>query len=185
MQITGETILPADPATVWRALNDAEVLRQCIPGCESLEQTGENELKATVATRIGPMQTRFTGTVTLSDLKPPVSYTISGSGSGGVAGNAKGSAHVELAPVAEGTRLTWSADAQVSGKLAQLGSRLIDSVAKSMANQFFGKFSQVVATSVGAEPAPAAARAPGALPTWAWIAIALAGAALVAYALAG
>jgi uncharacterized protein len=157
MQINGETIIAASPDTVWRALNDPEVLRQCIPGCESLEKVSNTEFKATVSTKIGPMQTRFNGAVTLSDLNPPHAYTISGSGSGGVAGSAKGGAKVRLEPVTEGTKLQWDVDAQVSGKLAQLGSRLIEGVAKMLSAQFFEKFAAVVGG-----PPPAATAGEGA-----------------------
>jgi carbon monoxide dehydrogenase subunit G len=158
MQITGETIIAAPPETVWRALNDPEVLRQCIPGCESLEKVSDTEFKATVTTKIGPMQTRFNGAVTLSDLDPPNGYTISGSGSGGVAGSAKGGAKVRLTKVPEGTKLNWDVDAQVSGKLAQLGSRLIEGVAKMLSSQFFEKFATVVAPAATAADGTAAAK---------------------------
>jgi uncharacterized protein len=144
MQINGQTIIAASPEAVWRALNDPDVLRQCIPGCESLEKVSDTEFKATVSTKIGPMQTRFNGAVTLTDLNPPHGYTISGAGSGGVAGSAKGGAKVRLEPVPEGTKLHWDVDAQVSGKLAQLGSRLIEGVAKMLSGQFFDKFATVV-----------------------------------------
>jgi uncharacterized protein len=158
MQITGETIIAAPPETVWRALNDPEVLRQCIPGCESLEKVSDTEFKATVATKIGPMQTRFTGAVTLTELDPPNGYTISGSGSGGVAGSAKGGAKVRLTKMPEGTKLNWDVDAQVSGKLAQLGSRLIEGVAKMLSGQFFEKFATVVAPPLPAATSAAAAK---------------------------
>jgi carbon monoxide dehydrogenase subunit G len=184
MNLSGETIIAASPADVWLALNDPDVLRQCIPGCETLDKVSNTEFKATVATRIGPMSTRFNGAVTLSDLDPPRGYTISGSGNGGVAGNAKGSAKVRLEPHEQGTRLTYDVDAQVSGKLAQLGSRLIDGVAKMMAGQFFEKFGALVAAPpAGAEEAApsVAARAGGSgvLPRWAVVALAAAAAVLV------
>lgn len=158
MNISGESIIKASPGEVWRALNDPEVLRQCIPGCESLEKVSDSEFKAVVSAKIGPMQTRFNGAVKLSDLDPPNGYTISGSGSGGVAGNAKGSAKVRLAPAPEGTRLAYEVDAQVTGKLAQLGSRLIEGVAKMIAGQFFDRFGAIVAPP---EPEAAAAPTPG------------------------
>jgi len=164
MQLTGDTIIAAAPEQVWRALNDPEVLRRCIPGCESLERVSDTEFKAVVSTRIGPMQTRFNGRVTLGDLDPPRGYTISGSGSGGVAGSAKGSARVRLEPVPEGTRLAYEVDAQVTGKLAQLGSRLIDGVAKMMAGQFFEKFATTVAPPMAVAGAAAAPVAKAGLP---------------------
>jgi hypothetical protein len=183
MNITGESIIRASPAEVWRALNDPEVLRQCIPGCDSLEKVSDTEFKAVVSTKIGPMQTRFNGAVTLSDLDPPNGYTISGAGSGGVAGNAKGSARVRLAAVPEGTRLAYDVDAQVSGKLAQLGSRLIEGVAKMMARQFFERFGAVVAPPPAA--APAEVTAGGGIPRWAMIAAAVAVALLALYLMRG
>lgn len=156
MNITGEYILTASPDIVWQALNDPGVLQRAIPGCEALEKISDQEFKATVATRIGPLQARFNGHVTLSDLDPPNGYTISGSGSGGVAGSAKGGAKVRLAPHPQGTLLTYEAEAQVAGKLAQLGGRLIDSTAKMMAGQFFERFQEIV----GKPAEPVAASAP-------------------------
>jgi carbon monoxide dehydrogenase subunit G len=145
MKLSGEKILRLPQVRVWSALNDPQVLRQSIPGCESFEKLADNAFKATVATKIGPVQTRFNGTVRLSDINPPNGYTLSGEGSGGAAGSAKGSAKVHLAPAPGGTRLTWDADAQVSGKLAQIGSRLIDSTANMMAGQFFDRFEALLA----------------------------------------
>lgn len=144
MKLSGENLIPAPREKVWAALNDPEILKQCIPGCESLEKLSDTSFKATVGTRIGPVQARFAGQVTLSDLDPPNGYTISGTGSGGVAGNAKGGAKVRLTPEGSSTRLSYDVDAQVTGKLAQLGSRLIDSTAKMLAGQFFDKFQEVV-----------------------------------------
>lgn len=157
MKITGENVIAADQQTVWRGLNDPEVLRQSIPGCESLEKTGENSFKATVVTRIGPVSARFEGDVQLSDLNPPHGYTLNGSGSGGPMGNAKGSARVMLSPHPDGTRLTYDVDAEMSGKIAQLGARLIQSTAGVLAGQFFTRFSDVVAD----RPATGAAETPG------------------------
>ncbi|SRR5579883_203199 len=145
MKLTGEKIVPLPQTQVWAALNDTEVLRQSIPGCESFEKIADNSYRATVATRIGPVQARFQGTVTLSDLDPPNGYTISGEGSGGPAGSAKGSARVTLSPVEGGTRLSWTADANISGKLAQIGSRLIESSANMIAGQFFDRFQRAAA----------------------------------------
>jgi carbon monoxide dehydrogenase subunit G len=164
MRMTGERVLSAPQDAVWRALNDPEVLRQSIPGCESFEQTGSNAYRAVVATRIGPVQARFAGNITLFDLDPPSGYTISGEGSGGVAGGAKGSAQVRLEPAGVGTRLTWAADAQISGKLAQIGSRLIESAANMMAGQFFDRFQQIVAGEALPE------RRARVLPLWVWVA---------------
>lgn len=145
MKITGENQIAASPETVWEALNDADILRQSIPGCESLEKISDTEFKATVVTKIGPIKAKFKGEVTLADLDPPNSYTLSGKGSGGSAGNASGSAKVVLAPNSDGTTLlTYNVDAKVSGKLAQLGSRLIDSTAKILAGKFFTRFQEIV-----------------------------------------
>jgi carbon monoxide dehydrogenase subunit G len=144
MKLSGENLIAASREAVWSALNDPEILKQCIPGCESLEKVSDTSFKATVGMRIGPVQARFAGQVNLTDLDPPNGYTISGSGSGGVAGNAKGAAKVKLTSEGAATRLAYDVDAQVTGKLAQLGSRLIDSTAKMLAGQFFDKFQLVV-----------------------------------------
>ncbi len=178
MKLNGENLINAKPEKVWEALNDPEILRQAIPGCQSLEKISDTEFKATVGTKIGPVQAKFNGQVELLDLDPPNGYTISGSGSGGAAGNAKGSAKVSLTPEGDGTRLSYDVDAQVTGKLAQLGSRLIDSTAKMLAGQFFNKFEKLVsepveeagevsASSAAAQPTIASTRP--ATPAWAWI----------------
>jgi carbon monoxide dehydrogenase subunit G len=151
MKLSGEKVIPLPQARVWAALNDPDILRQSIPGCESFEKTSDNAYRATVMSRIGPVQARFQGTVTLSNFDVPNSYTITGEGSGGPAGSAKGSARVTLSPAEGGTRLAWTADANVSGKLAQIGSRLIDSAANMMAGQFFERFQHVLAGSAPAE----------------------------------
>ncbi len=140
MDMTGERRIPAPREEVWAALNDPEVLKAAIPGCESLEKTSETEMKATAAVKIGPISARFTGKVQLSDIDPPNGYTIGGEGQGGVAGFAKGGAKVRLDPDGAGTLLRYEVNAQVGGKIAQLGARLIDATAKSMADQFFNRF---------------------------------------------
>lgn len=196
MKIDGQNEIAAPPQQVWEALNDPDVLRQSIPGCESLEKVSDTEFKATVQTKVGPVRAKFNGEVTLSDLDPPNSYTISGRGSGGAAGNARGSAYVKLQPSGDGTLLTYDIDAEVTGKLAQLGSRLIVSTTKMMAGKFFDKFEEIVAG--GEEPDTAAEElvsemdapdpvapttAPStrpAVPGWVW----LAGAAVLIAALA-
>jgi uncharacterized protein len=164
MKITGEQLIAAPREAVWRALNDPEVLRQAIPGCESLERTADNAFKAVVSSRIGPIAARFNGNVRLSDLDPPNSYTLTGEGSGGAAGNAKGVAKVRLEPAQGGTRLIYDVDAQISGKLAQIGSRVVDAAAKMLAGQFFDRFGKVV---VGEAPPPRAAASAG-VPAWVW-----------------
>jgi carbon monoxide dehydrogenase subunit G len=153
MDMTGERRIPAPRQKVWDALNDPEVLRQCIPGCESLEKTSDTDLKATAAVKIGPIATRFTGKVQLTDLDPPNSYRISGEGQGGVAGFAKGGANVRLSEDGAGTLLQYDVKAQVGGKIAQLGARLIDATSKQMADLFFDRFTAEVAGPVApAEP---------------------------------
>ena len=129
MDMTGERRIPASRDVVWQALNDPEILKASIPGCESMEKLGENELKATAAVKIGPIAARFTGKVNLLDLDPPHSYRIEGEGQGGVAGFAKGGAVVRLAQDGAETVLTYEVKAQVGGKIAQLGARLIDATA--------------------------------------------------------
>ncbi len=141
MDLQGEYLIPADRQAVWDGLNDPEVLRACIPGCESLEMESPTQMAATVVTKIGPVKARFQGEVRLENVNAPVSYTIAGEGKGGIAGFAKGGADVNLAEAEGGTLLTYLVKAQVGGKIAQLGSRLIDSTAKKLADQFFQNFS--------------------------------------------
>ena len=160
MDISGSQLIPADRQTVWAALNDPEVLKVCIPGCESLEKTSDTEMTAAVTSKIGPVKAKFAGAVTLENVNPPESYTIVGEGKGGVAGFAKGTADVRLSEADGGTMLEYTAKAQVGGKLAQLGSRLIDSTAKKMAEEFFSKFSETVSGLKGAQATGAADRAP-------------------------
>ncbi len=144
MEMNGEERIAASRETVWAALNDPEILKQCIPGCQSLEMTGENEMSATVKLRIGPVSATFKGSVVLENIKPPEGYTITGEGKGGIAGFAKGGADVSLREDGAETILVYDVKAQVGGKLAQLGSRLIDSTSKKLAGQFFTKFGEVV-----------------------------------------
>jgi carbon monoxide dehydrogenase subunit G len=149
--MTGERRISAPRQTVWKALNDPATLKASIPGCESLEKLSEHELKATASVKIGPIAARFTGKVQLLDLDPPKSYRIEGEGQGGVAGFAKGGAVVKLADDGAGTLLTYDVKAQVGGKIAQLGARLIDATAKQMADAFFTKFAaEVMAPSLAA-----------------------------------
>lgn len=159
MELTGETLIPASRQRVWEALNDPEILRQSINGCETIEKLSDTELTAKVTAKVGPVKATFTGAVTLSDIDPPNGYRISGEGKGGVAGFAKGGANVTLTDAEGGTLLSYSVDAQVGGKLAQIGSRLIDATAKSYAKDFFEKFSALVGQAeadAAAPPAPAA-----------------------------
>jgi carbon monoxide dehydrogenase subunit G len=156
MEMTGEFRITAPRQRVWEGLNDPEVLKQCIPGCQTLEKVSDTEFNGKVIASVGPVRATFGGKVTLSDLDPPQSYTISGEGNGGVAGFAKGGAKVNLAEDGAATVLTYAVQAQVGGKLAQVGSRLIDGVARKMAGDFFGHFAAAMATE---QPAPAAAEA--------------------------
>jgi len=153
MTMTGEATLPAARPKVWALLNDPDVLKACIPGCQSLERSGANGFAAVVKTRIGPVAATFKGKVELSDIVPEVGYTISGEGEGGVAGFAKGAAKVSLADATGGTLLRYDVEAHVGGKMAQLGSRLIDGVAKGMADKFFASFAEAAGGRVAsAEP---------------------------------
>lgn len=145
MELSGAFTLAASPEQVWTALNDPAVLQRCIPGCESLTPTGENELEAKMSAKIGPVKARFDTAITLSDIDPPHAYTLSGQGKGGAAGFAKGSARINLAPVDEGTELQYVVDMQVGGKLAQIGSRLVSGAARKIADQFFTAFNEEVA----------------------------------------
>ena len=142
MELNGEYRIPVSREQVWEALNDPEVLRASIPGCESLERTGENGFAATVTAKVGPVKAKFKGEVTLSDLDPPNGYTISGEGKGGAAGFAKGGARISLEDDGGETILRYQVDANVGGKLAQLGSRLIDGAARKLSDEFFTKFGE-------------------------------------------
>ncbi|MEL6502939.1 MAG: carbon monoxide dehydrogenase subunit G [Pseudomonadota bacterium] len=144
MEMNGSHTIPADRETVWAALNNPDVLRACIPGCKELEMQSPTDMTATVVTKIGPVKATFKGAVKLENLNPPESYTIAGEGKGGIAGFAKGGADVTLDETEEGTVLAYTVDAKVGGKIAQLGSRLIDSTAKKLAEQFFTNFSDHV-----------------------------------------
>ena len=149
MNMTGEVQLPASRETVWAMLNELAVLKSCIPGCESLDKDSDNEFRAVATIKIGPVKARWKGKVRFSNLDPPNSYSISGEGDGGVAGFAKGGAKVSLANKDGGTLLSYNVEAQIGGKLAQLGQRLINSVAKKTADDFFGNFAAAVRPKVG------------------------------------
>jgi carbon monoxide dehydrogenase subunit G len=160
MEMTGEFRIPASRQRVWEGLNDPQILKQCIPGCQTIEKLSDTEFTAKVLAQVGPVRANFSGKVTLSDLDPPQSYTIAGEGNGGVAGFAKGSARVNLAEDGGATVLNYAVQAHVGGKLAQIGSRLIDSVARKMAESFFSRFVATVAPeqAAAAEEAPPAAQ---------------------------
>jgi uncharacterized protein len=150
MEMTGEFNIPAPRERVWQALNDPEILKQAIPGCQSIEKVSDTEFTAKVVAKVGPVKATFGGKVNLTNLDPPKAYTISGEGSGGVAGFAKGSAKVNLdEDGGEATVLHYEVQAHVGGKLAQIGSRLIDATSRKMAEDFFGRF--VAAVSPAAE----------------------------------
>jgi len=168
MEMNGEQLVPAVQAEVWRGLNDADVLKACISGCEALEKLSDTEYSVVTTAAIGPVKARFRGKLRLADVSPPDSYTLHFDGQGGAAGFGKGSAKVVLAAESGGTRLSYAVKAQVGGKLAQIGSRLIDGVAKKMADDFFSAFNQKIAAPVPAAAEPAAQAAPGAAPLW-WV----------------
>jgi len=155
MELTGEQFLPLPRERVWDALNDPEILRASVPGCESLERVEDNHYKVVMAASVGPIKARFNGKLTLTDLRAPESYSLSFEGSGGAAGFGKGGAQVGLASEGDGTRLTYHAHAQVGGRLAQVGARLIDGVAKKMAADFFGHFTTALTGSAQTDAASA------------------------------
>ncbi|HYL19695.1 MAG TPA: carbon monoxide dehydrogenase subunit G [Burkholderiales bacterium] len=173
MDITGEQIIPLPQQRVWEALNDPAILKACIPGCETMEKVSDSEYRVVMSASVGPVKAKFNGKLLLSDLNPPNSYALAFEGSGGAAGFGKGSSTVTLSPADGGTRLSYTAHATVGGKLAQVGSRLIDGVARKMADDFFAKFNQtIVPAPVAAAGATAAAPAqPSAprIPVWVWV----------------
>ena len=146
MEMSGEQLIAATQAQTWAALNDPEILKACVPGCESIEKTGENEYEVRMTARIGPVSAKFKGKLALSDLNPPNSYSIAFEGQGGVAGFGKGGAKVQLLPEAGNTKLSYQVKANVGGKLAQIGSRLVDAAAKKLAEEFFNAFNAKVAS---------------------------------------
>jgi carbon monoxide dehydrogenase subunit G len=173
MDMVGETFIAATRAQVWAGLNDPEILRLCIPGCTGIEKLSETEMRASAGIKLGPVAAKFQGKVTLSELDPPNGYKIAGEGQGGAAGFAKGGAVVRLTDRTDGTMLQYTVQAQVGGKIAQLGGRLIDATAKSMAEQFFRKFAAAV-EPIPTTDAPAPAVAPtepaGSAPSRSWLA---------------
>ena len=186
MEMTSSRVVPAPPEVVWAALNDPEALKACLPGCESLELVGDNEWRATLAAKVGPVSARFSGTMRMTDSHPPSGYTLKFEGQGGAAGFANGEARVTLAPSDGGhTLLAYAVHAQVGGKLAQIGSRLIDGAAAKLAEDFFARFSERVAPSAAAvAEAPmvpmAAGRAPESRAWIRWVSLAII-AAILAY----
>ena len=144
MEMSGEQLVPAPQKAVWNALNDPEMLKACVPGCEAIEPAGENTYQVLMVARVGPVSAKFKGKLTLSDIQPPRSYSISFEGQGGAAGFAKGGAQVRLSPEADKTKLSYDVKASVGGKLAQIGSRLVDAAAKKIADDFFRNFNEKV-----------------------------------------
>jgi len=184
MDMQGSRVLAVTQQQAWDALNDPEVLKLCIPGCDKVEVTGPDQFTVGMAVRVGPVSARFTGKVALSELNPPQSYTISFDGQGGVAGFGRGNAQVKLTPAEAGCELDYTVNAQVGGKIAQVGQRLIDGVARSMADEFFKRFEEEMQRRYPAPDAPeqsaaettagtSPAVAQRAIPTWLWIAGAL------------
>jgi carbon monoxide dehydrogenase subunit G len=155
MDFAGRYLIPAPPDAVWAALNDPEVLKGCIPGCERMEKTDPTHFQATATLKIGPMKATFKGNVALENLAPPHRATLKGEGQGGVAGFAKGEAEIILTPEGDGTVLAYTAKANIGGKLAQIGQRLIDGAAKQIADDFFTRFSAAVGANVVGSAGPA------------------------------
>lgn len=160
MEMSGEERIPATQGETWAALNDPEILKACVPGCESIERVADNEYQVLMVARIGPVSARFKGRLALSDLNPPHSYAIAFEGQGGAAGFGKGSAQVQLAPEGEGTLLTYQVKANVGGKLAQIGSRLVDAAARKISQDFFAAFN----ATVGAQAVAHEEHQPGPVP---------------------
>jgi len=179
MDMTGEQIIPLPQQRVWEALNDPAILKACIPGCETMEKVSDNEYRVVMSASVGPVKAKFNGKLLLSDLNPPNSYALAFEGSGGAAGFGKGSSTVTLSPADGGTRLAYTAHATVGGKLAQVGSRLIDGVARKMADDFFAKFNRALAPATAAPaasagattavPAPSSTPQKAHIPIWAWV----------------
>ena len=144
MEIVGEQLIPRPQGVTWSSIIDPEVLKVCIPGCESMDKVGDNEYAMVMGAKVGPVSARFKSKITLADVDAPNSYTLIFEGQGGVAGFAKGEAHVRLSPESDSTRLQYTAKAMIGGKLAQVGSRLVDGVAKKLAENFFTKFNEHV-----------------------------------------
>lgn len=151
MEMTGELLIAASQADTWAALNDPEILKACVPGCESIEKLSETEYKVLMTARVGPVNAKFKGKLVLGDLDPPRAYSLAFEGQGGVAGFAKGTANVRLAPEGGSTKLSYAAKANVGGKLAQIGSRLVDAAAKKVAGEFFRAFNDAISQRRGGD----------------------------------
>lgn len=179
MDMTGERYIPLPQQRVWEALNDPEVLKACIPGCDSIEKVSDTEYKVAMTAAVGPVKAKFSGKLQLSDLNPPNSYSLNFEGSGGAAGFGKGGARVSLAPEAGGTKLAYTAKATVGGKLAQVGSRLIDAASRKMADDFFTRFNETIAPQPAAGTEAAVPKKT--VPHWVWVVLAIVVAALIGF----
>ena len=185
MEMQGTRQLKVQQQQAWDALNNPEVLKVCIPGCDRIEASGENEFSMGTALKIGPVSAKFSGKIMLTDMNPPASYTLNFEGQGGVAGFGKGTAAVELMPTPEGCELRYTVNAQVGGKIAQLGQRLIDGVAKSLSEEFFKRFDaeteRLYPVQDSAAPVESPASQPQAQgwPNWVWVVGAVVVAALI------
>ena len=197
MQMQGSRELTVPPEQAWAALNDPEILKQCIPGCQKFELESENVYATTAAIKIGPVSAKFSGKVELMDINPPHSYSLKFEAQGGVAGHGKGVSHVELVETAQGVELKYTVQSQIGGKLAQLGQRLIDGAAKSMADDFFKRFEKALSEQVQAQsnattsataanpstsietPESASSPVSSGVPRWVWLAVAAAVAVVI------
>ena len=164
MEMTGEQLIPASQQETWSALNDPEVLRSCVPGCESITKVNENEYQVQMTARVGPVSAKFRGRLSIFDIKPPDSYSLAFEGQGGAAGFAKGAAQVALTPQGKQTKLGYQVKANVGGKLAQIGSRLVDAAAKKVADEFFENFKRRMSAEDTTVVLPTEASAHGAAP---------------------
>ena len=183
MELTSSRTVPATVEATWAALNDPETLKACIPGCETIERDSATEFRVAMTARVGPVAAKFNGRIVLADLVPPVSYRMSFEGQGGAAGFARGEARVALTPDGAGTRIEYTASAQVGGKLAQIGSRLVDGAAAKVADDFFARFvERVGGPRPAAEQAVAMAKAATARRNM-WLRLALAAAIIIALAI--
>jgi len=181
MELQGERVIPASVEATWAALNDPDTLKACIPGCESVTRTGDNSFESVVAVKVGPVSARFRGKLQMTNIEAPRAYTINFDGQGGAAGFGKGSADVALTAEGTSTRLRYNAKAQVGGKMAQIGSRLIDAAAEKITEEFFSKFEAALRPPEAAAAAPAEPAKAGGISGWWWLVAALVAAAVAYY----
>jgi len=182
MEMTGERLIAVPQQKVWEALIDSDVLKACIPGCERVEKLSDTEYSMAMTVAVGPVKAKFNGKLLLSDLNPPDAYTLNFEGSGGAAGFCKGASHVTLVPENGSTRLCYQAKASVGGKIAQVGSRLVDAAARKVAEDFFARFDATIAP-VPPEAPTAPVSKP--LPRWIWVLLAIVAALILAWVLSG